>query len=75
MNNLLWLGYEEADIANGGSDALIDSIIAWGDEDAILARVKEHFDAGADHVAVQPLGRRSGDLGLDQLRALAPVLL
>jgi probable F420-dependent oxidoreductase len=75
VNNLLWLGYEEADIANGGSDALVDSIIAWGDEDAIRARVQEHFDAGADHVCVQPIGRMPGDLGLDQLRTLAPVLL
>ncbi len=75
VNNLIWLGYGEDDIANGGSDALVDSIIAWGDEGAIRARVQEHFDAGADHVCVQPLGRRPGDLGLDQLRALAPVLL
>ncbi len=68
VNNLIWLGYGEDDIANGGSDALVDSIIAWGDEGAIRARVQEHFDAGADHVCVQPLGRRPGDLGLDQSR-------
>ncbi len=75
VNNLLWLGWKEADIQNGGSDALIDSLVAWGDEEAIRERVQAHLDAGADHVCIQPLGRRPGDLGLDQLRALAPALL
>ena len=54
-NNLLRLGYEEADLDDGGSDRLFDAIIAWGDEDAIRTRVKAHLDAGADHVCIQPL--------------------
>ena len=48
--------------------------VAWGDVEAITRRVQEHLDAGADHVCVQPVPRRPGDLGLDQLRELAPAL-
>ena len=52
-------GFEDADVADGGSDRLVDALIAWGDEAAVAARVREHLDAGADHVCVQPV-----DLGL-----------
>jgi probable F420-dependent oxidoreductase len=55
-NNLARLGFGEDDVADGGSDRLVDAIVAWGDVDAILARVKAHHDAGADHVCVQVLG-------------------
>ncbi len=72
--NLRWLGWDPSDIENGGSDALVDAIVAWGDEDAIRARVQAHLDAGADHVCIQPLAAR-GEIDLAQLRALAPVLL
>lgn len=50
------LGFTDAEIAGGGSDRLIDSIVVWGDEDAIRARLEEHWQAGADHVCVQSLG-------------------
>ncbi|MGG7571321.1 LLM class F420-dependent oxidoreductase [Streptomyces sirii] len=72
--NLRRLGFDDADFAEGGSDRLVDAIVAWGDEDAVLRRVREHLDAGADHVAVQPVAAHRG-LGLEQLRKLAPVLL
>ena len=67
-------GFEDADFADGGSDRLVDALVAWGDVDAVAARVREHLDAGADHVAVQPV---ISDVGraLDALRALAPALL
>ena len=55
QNNLKWLGFDDADFVDGGSDRLVDAIVAWGDEDAIRRRVREHFDAGADHVCIQPL--------------------
>ncbi len=55
----LRLGFNEQDLDNGGSDRLIDAIVAWGDEDAIRDRIQQHWDAGADHVAIQPL-RRGG---------------
>ena len=59
QNNYLRLGFEAADMQNGGSDRLIDSIVAWGDEKSLRRRIQEHWDAGADHVCIQPL-RRSG---------------
>jgi probable F420-dependent oxidoreductase len=73
QNNLKWLGFEDADLANGGSDRLVDAIVAWGDEAAIAARIKAHHDAGADHVCIQPL-RADGIPGPDLrvLEALAP---
>lgn len=61
-NNWKRLGFEDADFANGGSDRLIDTVVAWGDDDAIAARVQEHFDAGADHVCIQLL-QGSGPFG------------
>jgi probable F420-dependent oxidoreductase len=74
VENLRWLGFAEDDLVDGGSDALIDAIVAWGDEDAILERLRAHLDAGADHVCIQPLTREPGDLGLDQLRRIAAAL-
>jgi len=73
QNNWKWLGFDDADFANGGSDRLIDAIVAWGDEQAIAARIQAHFDAGADHVCIQtfrPDGEAGPDLRL--LEALAP---
>jgi probable F420-dependent oxidoreductase len=73
QNNLKWLGFTDDDIANGGSDRLVDAIVAWGDADTIAARIQAHYDAGADHVCVQPL-RADGIPGPDLkvLEALAP---
>jgi probable F420-dependent oxidoreductase len=72
-NSMLRLGFDEADLENGGSDRLLEAIVAWGDEDAIRARVQAHLDAGADHVCIQTLP--GGELDLDALRRLAPALL
>jgi probable F420-dependent oxidoreductase len=74
VNNLRWLGYEDADFADGGSDRLVDAIVAWGDEEAIAGRVREHLEAGADHVAVQAYAG-DGEASLAQLERLAPGLL
>lgn len=73
VNNLLHLGYTEDDVAGGGSDRLVDAVVAWGDEASIAARVREHLDAGADHVLLQPLGTL--DQALEQLTRLAPAVL
>jgi probable F420-dependent oxidoreductase len=71
-NNLLRLGFEEADLRDGGSDRLVDAVVVCGDEAAIGRRVQEHRDAGADHVCLQVLG---GDaLPREQWRALAAAL-
>jgi probable F420-dependent oxidoreductase len=53
--NLRRLGFGDRDLVPGGSDRLIDRLVAWGDLDAIAARLAEHHDAGADHVALQVL--------------------
>ena len=73
-NNLLWCGYSEEDVAGAGSDRLVDDVVAWGDVDAIAARVQAHLDAGADHVGVQVLHDGDG-FPVSQLRELAPALL
>jgi probable F420-dependent oxidoreductase len=54
--NLLQLGFTEADIADGGSDRLIDAVIPHGSAGEIAEVVHAHLDAGADHVCLQPLG-------------------
>jgi len=54
-NNLRRLGFTADEMANGGSDRLVDAVVAWGDVDAIVARVRAHLQAGADHVPVQVL--------------------
>ncbi len=73
VNNLLHLGFTETDISGGGSDRLVDAIVAWGDEEAIARRVREHLEGGADHVLLQPLGDL--DTAIRQLEALGPALL
>jgi probable F420-dependent oxidoreductase len=54
--NLLSFGFGEADFANGGSDRLIDAVIPQGSAEQVAEAVQQHFDAGADHVCLQPLG-------------------
>ena len=54
-NNWLRMGLAEEDLADGGTDAFIDATFAWGDADAIKARIQEHYDAGASHVCIQPV--------------------
>jgi len=74
VNNLLGLGFTDADVADGGSDRLVDAIVAWGDEAAVAARLGEHFDAGADHVAVQAYAG-DGAEALRWLERLGPALV
>ena len=56
VSNLRRLGWTDADLAGGGSDALIDALVVHGDGPALARGVTAHLDAGADHVAVQVLG-------------------
>lgn len=67
-------GFGEDDLTAGGSDRLVDSVYAWGDDAAIRRRVADHFDAGADHVCVQVVGGSNVD-EQETLRTLAPALL
>ncbi|MEL7209285.1 MAG: LLM class F420-dependent oxidoreductase, partial [Actinomycetota bacterium] len=73
-NNWLRLGFTEADMDDGGSDRLVDELVAWGDEDAIRGRIGEHHEAGASHVCIQPLlaGGSAGEVDWDALELLAP---
>jgi probable F420-dependent oxidoreductase len=54
-NNLRRLGWADTDLdaSSGGSDRLVDAVVAWGDLDTIAGRIREHLRAGADHVCVQ----------------------
>jgi probable F420-dependent oxidoreductase len=72
LGNLREFGFDDADFADGGSDRLVDAVIPWGDADTVAARVAEHLEAGADHVAVQPLGpdRTFDHVGLGWLAAI-----
>jgi probable F420-dependent oxidoreductase len=71
VNNLRRLGWGDQDLAGGGSDKLVDAVVAWGGVDAVCARVAAHHDAGADHVCIQVLGPDATALPLEQWRALA----
>jgi probable F420-dependent oxidoreductase len=70
-NNLRRLGWADADIGNGGSDTLVDAIVAWGDVNAVKARADAHRKNGADHVCLQVLG---DDLAR-QLRVIAKAVV
>jgi probable F420-dependent oxidoreductase len=75
LANLRRLGFTDEDWADwkNPSDRLVDAIVAWGGVDAAVARIREHHDAGADHVAVQVL-RGDRDLPLGEWRELAAAL-
>jgi probable F420-dependent oxidoreductase len=68
--NLLRQGFAEDDLAGGGSDRLIDSVVAWGDVETIGKRVRAHHQAGADHVCLHVVGSNS-DMPLREWRELA----
>jgi len=51
--NLRRFGFDDDDFVPGGSDRLVDAIVAWGDMNKVLERVQAHRDAGADHVCIQ----------------------
>jgi hypothetical protein len=72
-NNLLEFDFTSEDFENGGSDKLVDAIVAWGTEDQIRQRIQDHWDAGANHVCIQAF-KPSGEMGPDEalLEALAP---
>jgi probable F420-dependent oxidoreductase len=74
-NNLERLGWTDADLADGGSDALVDAIVAWGDLDTVAARVQAQHDAGADHVCLQVLVEDEAAVPIEVWRCLAPVVL
>jgi probable F420-dependent oxidoreductase len=64
------LGWGDEDLS-GPSDRLVDAIVAWGDVDAIAARVRDHLAAGADHVALQVVCADPRAVPLEEWRLLA----
>lgn len=57
VNSWLRLGFSEEEVRDGGSDQLVDRVVAWGTPEQVAARVREHITAGADHVCIQMLWR------------------
>jgi len=74
-NNLLRLGWSEESLRDGGSDELVDAIVAWGSPDQVAQRVRAHHLAGADHVSIQVLSQDSSRVPVAELETLAPLLL
>ena len=70
-NNLLRLGWSEADLEPPGSGALFEAIVAWGDLDGIAQRVSDHFEAGADQVVLNLVAADPSAPPLAELRQLA----
>ncbi len=60
-SNLRRLGFTDADLADGGSDRLIDALVAHGSPDRVAAKLQAHLDAGADHVCIQLLTEAEAD--------------
>ncbi|MEV8538702.1 LLM class F420-dependent oxidoreductase [Streptomyces sp. NPDC051572] len=74
-NNFLRNGFTESDLADGGSDRLVDAVFAWGDDTRIRARIDDFVAAGADHVALQIVdGKAREDLPREAWRRLASLL-
>lgn len=74
LANLRRLGFTDADFADGGSDRLIDALVAHGSVATVAQRLRAHYEAGADHVAVQLIGETESDLR-PGYQALAEALL
>jgi probable F420-dependent oxidoreductase len=74
-NNLRTFGFGDEDLAGGGSDRLVDAIVAWGDVETIAGRVRAHHQAGADHVCLQVVSDGRQTFPLAEYRELAPALL
>lgn len=73
-NNLVRLGFDADELTDGGSDRVVDAVVAWGTDDEVAARVKAHFDAGADHVCVQVLTHEPAEVR-QGWRDIAPALM
>jgi probable F420-dependent oxidoreductase len=74
LNSWRRQNFGDSDLAGGGSDRFLDAMVAWGDEGAIRARIQEYWDAGADHVCIQPITPQGSRQVVDEkiLDLLAP---
>ncbi|MFM7094235.1 MAG: LLM class flavin-dependent oxidoreductase, partial [Actinomycetota bacterium] len=77
LNGLRAFGFTDDDFGSASSpasDRVVDAIVAWGDEDAIVRRIREHEAAGADHVAIQVLTSTPRTMPHPEWRRLADAL-
>jgi probable F420-dependent oxidoreductase len=74
VNNLLRLGFDEDDFNDGGSNHLVDALVAWGNTDVVRARILEHQAAGADHVCVNVITPDATQLPRAEWRELSAAL-
>src|SRR5207247_9035004 len=70
-------GFDDRDLADNGSNRIVDTLVAWGDEDALVARIRERWQAGADHVCIQalyadPSKKTLDGPNIDLIQRLAP---
>jgi probable F420-dependent oxidoreductase len=70
-NNLADLGWADEDLKPPGSDRLFDALVAWGGVEEVSQRVREHRDAGADHVILNLITRNPSEPYLPEARLLA----
>jgi hypothetical protein len=71
VNNWREDGFTDEDFQDGGSDRLVDALVVHGDVDAVKTRIQQHFDAGADHVCIQPV-TTDVERGMRELAELSP---
>ena len=74
VENLRTLGFDDDDVEGGGSDRLVDAVVAWGDPAAIAERVRQFHDAGADHVCLQVVVDRAAGFPLGAYREIRSAL-
>jgi probable F420-dependent oxidoreductase len=76
QNSLKEFGFSDADFQEGGSDAVVDALVCWGEPEKIAGQIRAHLDAGANHVAIQAFPK-DGSYGVDEelLKQLAEILL
>jgi probable F420-dependent oxidoreductase len=74
VNNLLRFGFEESDMEGGGSDRLVDALVAWGSPEVVIERIKQHQDAGADHVCVNVIPQNANEFPISEWRAISAAL-
>jgi probable F420-dependent oxidoreductase len=74
-SNLRRFGFSGEELIGHLSDRVVDALVACGDESAAVDRVREHLDAGADHVCVEVLTGDDTTAPMDAWRRLAPALI
>jgi probable F420-dependent oxidoreductase len=70
----LRMGLSESDLEDGGSDYLVDSMVAWGSEEDVIRRVQAHLDAGADHVCLHAISNTRRTVQVEQWRRMSIAL-